>query len=353
MIDPRLRAVQSAQGAALTDRQSMPVDFGNAADEYAAAFNTAALFDLSDRTQIELTGDDRTAFLHNFCTNDIKALEPNGGCEAFITNVKGRVLAHVFVFAGENALTVDTVAGMEDSLAAHLDRYIITEDVELHRKTEQQADLFVCGPQVAALLEPLGLAADSLIPLSQMPGTLVGQLVAVRRVDLLGTPGFLLSVPRAELAAAWSGLTEAGLRPAGSAAFDALRIEAGWPLYGVDISEENLAPEVGRNRRAISFTKGCYLGQEPIARIDSMGHVNRQLRGLRLSAGPVPATDTPVLSADKGNEEIGRITSAAISYADNLPVALAYLRRTHLAPGTEVLVQTEPATVPATVFGQT
>jgi len=351
MIDPPLRAVQTNQGATLTDQQTMPIDFGDAADEYSSARNATALFDLSDRTQIELAGEDRSTFLHNFCTNDIKSLEPGQGCEAFITSVKAHVLAHVFVFAGDDALGIDTTADAEDSLIAHLDRYIITEDVVLHRKTEQQADLFVSGPQAAASLESLGIAAAALAPVSQMPGVLFGKSVTVRRVDLLGSPGFLLSVPRAELAAVWTGLTESGIRPAGSASFDALRIEAGMPLYGVDISEENLAPEVGRTSQAISFTKGCYLGQEPIARIDSMGHVNRELRGLRLSAGPVPAVGTQVLSADEASEPIGRITSAACSYADNIPVALAYLRRTHIAPGTEVLVQTERAAIPATVYG--
>ena len=351
MTDPGLRAIQADQGATFTDQQSTPVDFGDATEEYSVARNATALFDLNDRTQIEITGNDRATFLHSFCTNDIKVLEPGQGCEAFITNVKGRVLAHVFVFADQNALEIDATADMEDALISHLDRYIITEDVELHRKTEQQGDLLLSGPQATAALESLGVAAASLTPLSQTSGTLFETSVVVRRVDLLGSPGLLLSVPRAELVPVWTGLTETGIRPAGSAALNALRIEAGTPMYGVDVSEENLAPEVGRNSQAISFTKGCYLGQEPIARIDSMGHVNRELRGLRLSAGPVPAAGAPVLSADDGNEEIGRITSAAISYADNLPVALAYLRRTHLAPGTEVLVQTESAAIPATVTG--
>ncbi len=138
--------------------------------------------------------------------------------------------------------------------------------------------------------------------------------------------------------------------PAGTAAFDALRTEAGFPLYGIDITDANLAQEVNRTAQAISFTKGCYLGQEPIARIDAMGHVNQQLRGIRLSAGPVPAAGTEVLTTDGDPRKIGQITSAAMSYGTNLPVALGYLKRNYDSPGLEVGVASSAATIRGEVF---
>ena len=130
----------------------------------------------------------------------------------------------------------------------------------------------------------------------------------------------------------------AAVTPAGGAVFEALRIEAGFPLYGVDISEDNIAQEAGRTKQAISFTKGCYLGQEPIARLDAMGHVNRELRGMRLAEGPVPRGQTPVFD-ESGAQQVGTITSAAMSYADNKPVALAMLRAQATRPGTSVRVR--------------
>jgi folate-binding protein YgfZ len=138
-------------------------------------------------------------------------------------------------------------------------------------------------------------------------------------------------------------------RPAGSLAFHALRIEAGMPLYGIDISEDNLAQEVGRTKQAISFTKGCYLGQEPIARIDALGHVNRELCGLKLSTGSAPPPGRAVNSED-GSKEIGSITSSVLSPLDNTPFALAYLKSQYLTPGTRVSIPIDDASIPATVF---
>jgi hypothetical protein len=129
-----------------------------------------------------------------------------------------------------------------------------------------------------------------------------------------------------------------GIVPAGAAVFEALRIEAGFPRYGVDITDDNIAQEAGRTRQAISFTKGCYLGQEPIARLDAMGHVNRELRGVRLADGPVPLPMSAVFD-EGGGQQVGTITSAALSYADNKPVALAMLKTHATRPGTNVQVR--------------
>jgi folate-binding protein YgfZ len=145
-------------------------------------------------------------------------------------------------------------------------------------------------------------------------------------------------------------LCDAGIRPAGADVWTAIRIEAGLPLYGVDITDDNLAQEVGRTKSAISFTKGCYLGQEPIARIDAMGHVNRELRGLRLSSGPIPAAGSSVFADPSGTQVIGTVTSVAISYRTEMPVAIAVLRLNALTPGTQVWVKTDRQNVSATVF---
>jgi folate-binding protein YgfZ len=130
----------------------------------------------------------------------------------------------------------------------------------------------------------------------------------------------------------------------------ALRIEAGLPIYGVDLTDDNLAQEAGRTGTAISFTKGCYLGQEPIARLDAMGHVNRELRSLRLSTSDVPLQGAAVFSDAAGAAPVGTATASAFSFGTNCAVALALLRSSVSAPGTQIFVETGISTVPATVF---
>ena len=350
MADEPLLDAQEQAGAALPAAITAcpPVlHFGDPAGEYRAARSGAVVFDLSDRTQIEITGRDRAKFLHNFCTNNIKSLQPGQGCEAFVTNVKGRVLGHIFVFAGDESLWIESVAGAAEPLIAHLDKYRIGEDVEFHDRTPESGELLLAGPTSAGLLDKLGVPAASLGLYAHAAAKLGGIPVSSRRVDWLGVPGFLISASRARMADLWRALCEAAVHPAGSEAFHALRIVGGFPLYGVDISEDNLAQEVARTKRAISFTKGCYLGQEPIARIDALGHVNRELRGLRLESGPRPAAGAAV-SAD--GQVVGAVTSSAVSPVDGGPLALAYLKAKHAVAGTLVAVDCEGQQVPASVF---
>jgi folate-binding protein YgfZ len=338
MNPPSLRETQSQSGATFGGNSPLPGHFGNPASEYRAATQSAALFDLSDRVSIELRGKDRQPFLHNFCTNDIKRLQPGEGCEAFLTNIKGRVVGHILVFAAKDALWLDSVPGSATFLASHLDKYVITEDVQVRDRTPDMGMLYVAGPDAASRLGPLLRASVAeLEPGGCRNGSCAGVDVQARRFDFILTPGFQLVAPRDRLTDLWTGLTAAGIAPAGAAAFEALRIEAGFPHYGVDISEDNIAQEAGRTKRAISFTKGCYLGQEPIARLDAMGHVNRILRGVRLAGGPVPPVQTPVFD-ETGAQQVGVITSAAMSYVDTVPVALAMLRSQASKPDTQVRV---------------
>jgi hypothetical protein len=307
-----------------TTTRTTPQHFGDPAAEFDAGHRSAALFDVGDRSLIEIRGADRAAFLHSFCTNDIKRIAAGESCEAFVTNVKGRVLGHVSVFVEPDAIWLESVAGADETLIAHLDRYLITEDVQLHSRTAEFGKFFLTGPRADAV------RSDRLQPVED-------DNVRVRRVDWFNQPGFLLAFPRDVSGALWTRLSESDdCRPAGTRAFHALRIEAGFPLYGRDITDDNLAQEVGRNDRAISFTKGCYLGQEPIARIDAMGHVNRELRRLRLEHGPPPADGATILADD--HQEIGRVTSSVQLTEETPPLALGYVRSRWTKAGTTVLV---------------
>lgn len=327
---------------------------------YRAAKDSAAVFDLTGWTVVTLSGRDCAKFLHNFCTNDIKGLKAGEGCEAFLTNVKARVVGHVGVFssvyAGMGQLSLLSVPGQAERIISHLDRYLITEDVTIRDATAETALYYLAGPQAAERLGPLMMdrpaaaapgrysRGDAKISRT-IDGALFDESWLFYRVDWLGLPGFLFWAPRERQAAAVEALSALGAA-AGPEAFDSLRIEAAFPLYGTDVTEDHLAPEVGRPW-AISYNKGCYLGQEPIARIDALGHVNRLLCGLRLDGGPAPERGAAVLAEGK---EIGTVTSATLGLGDGKPVALAYLRAKFAEPGTTVAVRTSAGEIPATVY---
>lgn len=300
---------------------AIPTATTSPTDQFSQARDVVLVFDVSDRTQIELTGADRAKFLHGFCTNDIKRLEPGQGCEGFLTNIKGRVVGHIFVFATATSLWLDTVSGQEAAIVSHLDRYLIREDVQFVSHPER-AELFVTGPHAAQLL----MLDEGLPPCGHVARESFGQPFDIRRVDLFGSPGFLISLPHTALETMKSSLLAVGCIAGSSDLFESLRIAAGFPLYGIDITDENLAQEVARTSQCISFTKGCYLGQEPIARLDAMGHTNRELRRIRFAPGGQPTPGTKILAADT-DDEAGSLTSVApLPTATRETLALGYLK---------------------------
>lgn len=350
-----LHDLQSSAGALFEPCPGGPAQrhFGNPQAEYAAARNGIALFDLSDRTQIEITGADRAKFLHNFCTNDIRGLKPGQGCEAFICNVQGKILGHIFAFAAPDSILIDAVPGAAEKLLKHLGKYHITEDVAFRDQTPDWGTLYVTGSRASATLEQLQLPGELLPPSAHAAAVCAGATVFVRRLDWLNQPGWEIVAPREKLAEVWTALRDAGAQPAGNAAWESLRLEACFPVYGVDITDENLAQEAARTPTAISFTKGCYLGQEPIARIDALGHVNRELRGIRFSPGPLPSAGTELELASDASRSIGRITSAATSLQINAPIALGYLKRHNDTPGLAVRARLANDLLEGTLFAPT
>jgi folate-binding protein YgfZ len=277
--------------------------------EYRTLTQEAGIVDVSDRTKIELRGDDRASFLHNFCTNDIKRLQPGQGCEAFICNVKGHVLGHVQVFCDESSLWLDTVPGQAEKLLAHLDRYLIREKVELLDRTSGYEEFVIVGPKADEAIERQGKSA------------------VARQIDLGSVPAYSILFDRAA-----SESTQAlNLPTCSREALEILRIEAGFPKFGIDITDDNLPQEVARDPQAISFTKGCYLGQETVARIDALGHVNRTLCGLAFAGETVPLVG---MELKQGEKVVGAVTSACWSPRLKRPLALGYVRRGTNALGT-------------------
>lgn len=302
------------------------------ADQLGVTFDAVMVFDARDRTQIELTGEDRAKFLHGFCTNDIKHLQPGQGCEGFLTNIKGKVVGHVFVFATETSLWLDTVAGQGDAIISHLDHYLIREDVQFIDHSMRRGELFVTGSHSARLL-----MLDEGLPLCGcISRESFGQPFDIRRVDLFSQPGFLMSLPIETMDSMKRSLFAVGCAAGSNELFESQRIAAGFPFFGIDISDENIAQEVARTPQCISFTKGCYLGQEPIARLDALGHTNRELRRVRFDSGKQPLPGTKLLAAET-DDDAGVLTSVApLATATGERLALGYLKTKFGKPDTRV-----------------
>ena len=314
---------------------------GSPPADYQAALGGAALFDTSAAAKLVLTGPDAPMFLGNLSTNDIKALPLGGGCETYFCDARAKVkfqawVHHVRLGDGRHAMWVETTPGRNAELVQYLDRYLISEQVEIADRTADCAQFHLAGPKAAEVLAAaLGEAVPDLPPFAHMERTFGRDATcSLRRRDQLGLPGFDV-VCRAEVAdGVRRMLTAAGAVPAGADTFETLRIEAGTPVYGKDIDDSRFVMEVGFAPRAVSYAKGCYLGQEPIVMArDRAGHVNRAFLGLKvLDGGPLPA-GAKVL---RDGQEVGVVTSSCHSPRLGAAVALAYLKWKHQEPGTRM-----------------
>jgi glycine cleavage system T protein len=330
----------------------MPADYGDAGAEYQQTRTTAGLFDLSHRGKIEPTGRDAAKFLHNLCTNDVLHLAAGAGCEAFFCTAKAKTVAYALVEHlrlpdNQDLFRLDVAPGQGERLLKHLDYYLISEQVEITDRTRDLTELHLAGPQAAAVLERA--AGEPLPPLQELqhlPRPLGEAVCHLRRHSPLGLPGYDVLCSRDQAASVWHKLVAAGAGPAGLDAYEVLRVEGGTPVYGKDIDEDRFVVEVNRTAQAICYTKGCYLGQEPIVMARDRGHVNRFLLGLKLlGAGPVSA-GARVFQA---GGEVGQVTSAVASPWLGTTIALAYLRRGSHEPGTAVEVESGSGRLPARV----
>lgn len=312
--------------------------------DYRALTTAVGMSELAGRSRIELRGADRARFLHSFCTNDVQRLSPGLGCEAFLTNHQGKIVGHVFIFCDADALVLDAVAGQSAALIAHLDRFVISDDVTFHDLTDATGELLVAGPGAPDIVNQVFGGQTPVNLWDHVHSTVEGQSVRITRADFLLPANFFVTCARDGIAAVQEMLKQAGAAVCEVAAVEAVRLESGTPLFGRDITEENLPQEIRRDAQAISFTKGCYLGQETVARIDAMGHVNRLLAGVRFiePGASVPPAGTELRSGDK---VVGRVTSSTWSPRLEQPLAMALLRRTTASAGSKLESSTGPVEV--------
>jgi len=302
---------------------AVALHYGDAAKEAAALRMGAGLVDLSWRGVLEMTGRDRARFLHGMCTNDIKKLQPGQGCMAAIVNRQGKMVAELIAHAAENALLLEMDRSNLIPTIDHLNKFIVADDVAM--KVSDAAVLGLGGPR-----------AQSLLAIRDLPDFhfMMRDGVVVGRNRTLGVEGYHLLVPAAKAGEA-DALLGHGVAPAGFEAHEVLRIENGFPRWGADMDASLLPMEAGLEPIAISYTKGCYIGQEVIQRVKTYSEPPKTLVQFEV---PDAAAGDKVLH---GTEEVGAVTSAAPS------VALGFVRKEYKAPGTEVTVSGKPARVRA------
>ncbi|MBI3410019.1 MAG: aminomethyl transferase family protein [Planctomycetes bacterium] len=303
----------------------------------------AVLFDRNTWGKVELAGPEARSFLHNLCTNDVKNLPVGAGCEAFLTTAKARVVSHFFVghfdAGAESVLWLDTVPGQSEKLVQTLNHYLISEQVELADRTKDLGLFTLAGPTSLDIIKTVFRESLSdLKALHHRKVRLDGADVFLRCQAILNVPGVDLIFSAASADSILHKLQGAGVGPGDQGTFESLRIEAGFPLYGPDIDDNRLVMEIGRAAQAISYAKGCFLGQEPIVMARDRGQVNRTLLGVKVDEGEPLPTGTKLF---KDDVEAGQTTSSVRSPRLDQVIALAYLRRGYQDPGMEL--STEPA----------
>jgi folate-binding protein YgfZ len=326
---------------------ALPDDFGDWQREYWFAHKSIALIDKNYRAYLSFTGPDRVRYLNAILTNNIKDLPPSHGNVSLLLNPQGRILAEIETYALPDSLFCVSYAMIREQLIQTLDKYIIMDDVTLTDDIQRLGTLALEGPTAALIVSELtGVDLNSLAELARQDAR-VGTIpcTVIRR-----SPGKFVGaefvVERADLEALWSTLQEktkmAGGGPIGYSALSALRLEQGIPWFSYDFSEKQIPHEAALESSHISYTKGCYTGQEIVERVRSRGQVNRRRVGLRFT-GAAPPSPGEILTS--GGKEAGYVTRAAFSPALSSAIGMGYIRKESNEVGQQLEWQAGTATV--------
>lgn len=318
-------------------------DYGRTLREYDALRNAAGILDFSGRGRLCLTGTDRKSFLHGQVTNEVKGLKPGQGCYAALITAKGKMVSDLNIFCLENEILLDFEPGLTAKVRERLEHFIIADDVQVTDVAPDYALLSIQGPRAGEVIRQLewgvDLPAAKLRFISHLSDTL-GECYLMDQ-PRLSTIGFDLFVPTPSLrpvAERLAGIIKTlDAHFCGWDAYNVARIESGIPRFGVDMDESIMPPEAGLEEIAISYSKGCYIGQEIISRIRTYGQVAKVLRGMRLKKETsIPKRGDKLF---KDGREAGFITSAAFSPVWNATIALGYVRREFNSLGAELTLE--------------
>ncbi|MBA2685780.1 MAG: aminomethyl transferase family protein [Gemmatimonadaceae bacterium] len=321
---------------------SVTLHYGNIAGEYAALDDGAMLTDRSVRGRLRLDGPKAAEMLTGLVTNDVLALTPGHGQYAAALSPKGRIIADVRIFSRADHLLVDVPPRARTGFDALVGKYLNPRVVPYVDVSTEMRQLVIAGVAARSILGPAaGITRETLAALasySHVDAEIGGRPVMIARVPDLEAEGFELFFPADAFGAIWQRLLAGGARPAGLLAWEIARIENGRPEWGIDIDETTIPQEANHDElHAISYTKGCYTGQEVVARIHFRGHVNRHLRGLLLGHNEPASERAPILGHD--GKQVGDVRSSALSPRLGA-IALIMVRR-EIEMGSTVLVEGE------------
>jgi folate-binding protein YgfZ len=314
---------------------ALPDDFGDAAAEYRFARESVGLIDKNYRTYLSFTGPDRVHYLNAILTNNIKDLPEGHGIVSLLLNPQGHILAEIETYAFAKNLFCVSYAMIRERLIEWLDKFIIMDDVTLTDETERHGTLALEGPKAAALVRELsGVDLSQVADLFSQDGTVASILCRIVKRSPGGIPGAEFVVARERLQELWQVLLEAVRRhgggPVGYSALSAIRLAQGVPWFGYDFGEKQIPHEAGLQDSHISYTKGCYTGQEIVERVRSRGQVNRLRVQLAFSGDAVPEAGSPLTLDDK---DVGYVTRTAKLPDPPKLIGMGYVRKEASAVG--------------------
>jgi aminomethyltransferase len=330
----------------------IPADYGDVEAEYRAVRDSVGLADLSHRGKLRVTGEDRTKWLQSVISNDILPLQPGQGRYSSFLTHKGKMLTYFRVYMQTDAVMLEDVGEIGDATYQALRKFLLYgTKAKLENCAESWGLLMVSGPKASAVIQSaIGVSVAEVKPVNFVTAQIGGQQALVIRTEETGEADYEILVQVDGLSAAWTTLMQAGaplgMKPVGHQAREALRIEAGIPKAGPELNEEIVPPEANLEGKAFSLTKGCYPGQEVVARMDTYGNVRRHLVGLALKDSSVPPKGSKLFSGDR---EVGWISSAVRSPQLGKVIALGFPLRDFGKPGTELTVDVNGKKQDATV----
>ena len=330
---------------------SLVSHYNDSAQEHRAVRNGIGIIDVSHRGRLRLTGTERAEYLHRIVSNEVTKLPPGGGNYAMILTNRGKIIADMDVIVAEDHIDLITNALAQENLHRNLDKYLIADDVEITDITAETGIILISGTDSELFIKGLlGIDVGNLEEYHSVNGKIGDLSVKCVSRSETGETGFQLHVnSTSELSDLWQTLITKGrdfeVTPVGLKALNSLRLEAGIPRFGNEL-DDSIIPLEAELEKAINFEKGCYIGQEIVARMKYRGHPNRLLRGIEIDSEDLPNEKTAICS---GGKQIGYVTSTVKSPTLNKIIALGYVRTAFTEHGSEVEIEIENGWVSARV----
>lgn len=354
-MDARLTSLHKSMGAQLDEFSGflLPSLYSSVENEYITARRSAVFFDLSHFGRLRLVGKDALDLLNRLVTNNLKGMRPGMGKQAFFTTEKGRVIDLCTIYTMSEAILIITSPGNSDNLKKWIEKFIVNEDVFVEDVTLSYPMFYIAGKYAANFVKEMAHSSYktfldvSHIPESNFIKTFLGGIpVFLSRSDMVMMNGYLMIVDSAKAEEIWNDLNTSaslhGVVPAGISTFEVLRIENGTPVYPYELNDGIFPLELSVFD-AISFTKGCYVGQEVISRMHTYDKVHRRLVGL-ISANRVPR-GTKIFSLNPSETEVGFVTSSIKSPGLNRDLSLAFVSAQEFSAGAKLLARVGTKTV--------